>query len=310
MVNVLSKFESFMTSMVEGSFGSVFRSKLQPVELKRKLERQMENNLLIMGEGRRQAPNFYDVTLSQKDYDTLAAFERSLVNELQQHLIDIARERGYTLTTKPVVKLSVDPHLKVGSLHIAASMLDSHHPPQNAAEAQAVAGAEEPMHTVVIALPEGAQQQFLAAQAQARPSAQQPRQNYPPASGAYPPPSGAYPPQSGPSYPQAPQASPRMPEAMFRLLRRNNQPGPEQVYPINREVIQIGRHISNDIVVNDRRVSRHHAQVRFEQGRFVIYDLGSLNGIVVNRNNVRQHMLRDGDRVSVGSYDYVFHERR
>lgn len=298
MVNVLSKFESFMTSMVEGSFGSVFRSKLQPVELKRKLERQMENNLLIMGEGRRQAPNFYEVTLSQKDYETLAAFERSLVNELQQHLIDIARERGYTLTTKPVVKLGVDPRLKVGNAHIAASMLDAHHPPQSAAAAQAVAGAEEPMHTVVIALPEGAQQQFQAAQA--RPVAPQ---NYPPVSGGYPP-------QAGSGYAPVPQAPPRMPEAVLRLLRRNNQPGPEQVYPLNREVIQIGRHISNDIVVNDRRVSRHHAQVRYEQGRFVIYDLGSLNGIVVNRTNVRQHMLRDGDRVSVGSYDYVFHERR
>jgi sulfur carrier protein ThiS len=300
MVNVLSKFESFMTSLVEGSFSSVFRSKLQPVELKRKLERQMENNLLIMGEGRRQAPNFYDVTLSQRDHDTLAAFERSLVNELQQHLIDIARERGYTLTTKPVVKLGVDARLKVGSVHIVATMLDSHHPPQNPAAAQAAAGADEPMHTVVIALPEGAQQQFLAGQA--RPAVQQPRQGHPPSSGAYAP-------QSGPGYSAAPQAA-GMPEAMFRLLRRNNQPGPEQVYPINREVIQIGRHISNDIVVNDRRVSRHHAQVRYEQGRFVIYDLGSLNGIVVNRTNVRQHTLRDGDRVSVGSYDYVFHERR
>src|SRR5215467_12804063 len=137
MVNVLSKFESFMESMVEGSFRRVFRTKLQPVELKHKLERRMEDNLLIMGEGRRQAPNFYDVALSQKDYDTLAAFERSLVVDLQRHLIDVARERGYFLTSTPIVKLRADVRIKVGIVHVEASMLDSHHPPQNQAAANA-----------------------------------------------------------------------------------------------------------------------------------------------------------------------------
>ncbi|HEU5370346.1 MAG TPA: FHA domain-containing protein, partial [Ktedonobacterales bacterium] len=97
---------------------------------------------------------------------------------------------------------------------------------------------------------------------------------------------------------------------VLRLRRRGGQAGAEQVYRLDREVIQIGRHVSNDIVVNDRRVSRHHAQVRYENGRFVIYDLGSLNGIGINRTTVRQHTLRDGDLVSVGSYDFIFHQRR
>ncbi|HEY7350252.1 MAG TPA: FhaA domain-containing protein [Ktedonobacterales bacterium] len=309
-MNVLSKFESFMTSMVEGSFGRVFRSKLQPVELKRKLERHMEDHLLILGEGRRQAHNFYDVALNQKDYDGLSSW-RALIPELQQYLIDVARERGYTLTTKPVVKLHVDAHMVVGNIHIDSSLVDSHHPAQNPNVAQALAGPDAPMHTVTIDVSEGFKQAMLEAQ-QARAGApHRPGQPYP----SQAPPSNFQQPYGAPSaggIPYPPQAAPagHLPQAVLRLRRRGGQTGAEQVYRLDREVIQIGRHVSNDIVVNDRRVSRHHAQVRFENGRFVIYDLGSLNGIGINRTTVRQHTLRDGDLVSVGSYDFIFHQRR
>jgi hypothetical protein len=302
-VNVLSKFESFMTSVVEGSFGRVFRTKLQPVELKRKLERHMEDHLLIMGEGRRQARNFYDVALSQKDYDALSSW-RGLIPELQQYLITIARERGYTLSTKPIVKLHVDTHIGVGNLHIESSLVDPHHPAQNPGAVSSLAGADAPMPTVTIDVSAGFQQALeeAARQARQRPGSppQGPQAGFPP---TYPPPpdSGAYPP---------PPARPALPPAVMRLRRRTGQAGPEQVYRLDREVTQIGRHVSNDIVVNDRRVSRHHAQVRFENGRFVIYDLGSLNGIGINRTSVRQHTLRDGDLVSVGSYDFIFQQGR
>jgi hypothetical protein len=310
VVNVLSKFESFMTSLVEGSFGRVFRTKLQPVELKRKLERHMEDHLLILGEGRRQAHNLYDVALSQKDYDVLSTW-RALVPELQQYLIEVARERGYTLSTKPVVKLHVDPHIIVGNVHIESSLVDSHHPARSPSAAQAVAGTGEPMNTVTIDVSAGFQQALQEAQqAGLRASASPQEQFYPsqaPASNfqqsyAAPASAAGYPPQAAPAQ--------RMPQAALRLRRRTGQAGAEQVYRLDREVTQIGRHISNDIVVNDRRVSRHHAQVRYENGRFVIYDLGSLNGIGINHTTVRQHTLRDGDLVSVGSYDFIFHQRR
>lgn len=300
-----------MTSVVEGSFGRVFRTKLQPVELKRKLERHMEDHLLIMGEGRRQARNFYDVALSQKDYDALSSW-RGLIPELQQYLITVARERGYTLSTKPIVKLHVDTHIVVGNLHIESSLVDSHHPAQNPAAAQALAGADAPMPTVTIDVSAGFQQalQEAAQQARQRPALPQdptarPSPQGPPSSfqSPYPSSSGAVP------YPP-PAALPALPPAVMRLRRRTGQAGPEQVYRLDREVTQIGRHVSNDIVVNDRRVSRHHAQVRFENGRFVIYDLGSLNGIGINRTSVRQHTLRDGDLVSVGSYDFIFQQGR
>jgi len=303
-----------MTTLVEGSFGRVFRTKLQPVELKRKLERHMEDHLLIMGEGHRQAHNIYDVALSQKDYDEFGAY-RALKDELAQYLIKVARERGYTLATDPVVQLRADPHLIVGNLHIASidsSKVDSKHPPQNANIAQALAGPDAPMHTVTIDVSEGFKQAMLEAQ-RASPRAPAAPQG---AVQPYSPPASPsdfqqYAGQAG-AMPYAPHVAPpaQMPQAVLRLRRRGGQAGAEQVYRLDREVIQIGRHVSNDIVVNDRRVSRHHAQVRYENGRFVIYDLGSLNGIGINRTTVRQHTLRDGDLVSVGSYDFIFHQRR
>jgi len=306
-VNVLSKFESFMTSVVEGSFGRVFRTKLQPVELKRKLERHMEDHLLIVGEGRRQARNFYDVALSQKDYDALSSW-RGLIPELQQYLIDVARERGYTLSTKPIVKLHMDPHMVVGNLHVDSSLVDSHHPAQSPAAAQALAGPDAPLQTVTIDVSAGFQQalQEAAQQARQRQAAQQGNAPLPSFQGQQPSFQPQYPPSSvGAASPPAP-ARLAIPPAVLRLRRRAGQAGAEQVYRLDREVTQMGRHVSNDIVVNDRRVSRHHAQVRFENGRFVIYDLGSLNGIGINRTSVRQHTLRDGDLVSVGSYDFIF----
>ena len=306
-MNVLSKFESFMTSVVEGSFGRVFRTKLQPVELKRKLERHMEDHLLIVGEGRRQARNFYDVALSQKDYDALSSW-RGLIPELQQYLIDVARERGYTLSTKPIVKLHMDPHMVVGNLHVDSSLVDSHHPAQSPAAAQALAGPDAPLQTVTIDVSAGFQQalQEAAQQARQRQAAQQGNAPLPSFQGQQPSFQPQYPPSSvGAASPPAP-ARLAIPPAVLRLRRRAGQAGAEQVYRLDREVTQMGRHVSNDIVVNDRRVSRHHAQVRFENGRFVIYDLGSLNGIGINRTSVRQHTLRDGDLVSVGSYDFIF----
>jgi pSer/pThr/pTyr-binding forkhead associated (FHA) protein len=97
-----------------------------------------------------------------------------------------------------------------------------------------------------------------------------------------------------------------MPYAAFVL--RTPQ-GPGQTYPLNREVIHIGRHTSNDIVINERRVSRYHAEIRFERGQFVLYDLGSLNGVSVNGAMTRQAVLRNGDIIALGSYSFVFERR-
>jgi hypothetical protein len=95
-----------------------------------------------------------------------------------------------------------------------------------------------------------------------------------------------------------------IPPAWLTLRQAN---GGGQSYRMERPIIHIGRHSDNDVVVNDKRVSRYHAQIRFERGQFVLYDLASLNGIGIN--GVLTHgpvALQDGDQVAVGNHNFVF----
>lgn len=69
----------------------------------------------------------------------------------------------------------------------------------------------------------------------------------------------------------------------------------------------IGRDATNDIVVsNDSKVSRSHAELQFREGRWLLLDLGSRNGTIVNGRRVRQHPLRGGDRIQCGENIFVF----
>jgi hypothetical protein len=65
--------------------------------------------------------------------------------------------------------------------------------------------------------------------------------------------------------------------------------------------VRIGRQADNDLVVSDPGISRHHAEVINERGTCTLHDLGSTNGTYVNGSVVTEHVLRHGDRVSLGS---------
>jgi len=95
-----------------------------------------------------------------------------------------------------------------------------------------------------------------------------------------------------------------MPEAWLTI--RLPQGGQEK-YLIKKATISIGRQRYNDIVVEDKRVSRDHAKIMYQNGFFMIYDLGSTNGITINGTpRLRQHTLKNGDRFTIGSYDFFF----
>lgn len=71
-------------------------------------------------------------------------------------------------------------------------------------------------------------------------------------------------------------------------------------------VINIGRMSSNQLVINDGRVSRTHAQLRIMQGRYMLFDLASTYGTFVNGLRVNTHVLRPGDVISFGGVPVVF----
>ena len=72
------------------------------------------------------------------------------------------------------------------------------------------------------------------------------------------------------------------------------------------EPLAIGRDPQNDITLDDRRVSRKHAEIRLRLGRYTLYDLQSTNGTYVNGRRVAEVVLSDRDRINVGGVELVF----
>ncbi|MFV9505306.1 MAG: FhaA domain-containing protein [Oscillochloridaceae bacterium umkhey_bin13] len=73
--------------------------------------------------------------------------------------------------------------------------------------------------------------------------------------------------------------------------------------------VSIGRGLGNDIILEDARVSRHHAQLRYRQRRFWLADLGSTNGTFLNGQPITESALRDGDLISLGGLELTFREQ-
>jgi hypothetical protein len=80
--------------------------------------------------------------------------------------------------------------------------------------------------------------------------------------------------------------------------------------PIEASVVQIGRAPSCDIVLDDRNVSRRHAEIRRRGPVVVLVDLDSTNGTIVNGRRVREHPLADGDRITLGNSRLTFERRQ
>ena len=73
-------------------------------------------------------------------------------------------------------------------------------------------------------------------------------------------------------------------------------------------VISIGRALDNDLIIEDSRVSRHHAQLRRRYGRYVLYDLGSSGGTHINGYPVEECVLQSGDVISFAGVQVIFGE--
>ncbi len=86
----------------------------------------------------------------------------------------------------------------------------------------------------------------------------------------------------------------------FRLIVRRG-PQPNQSYDLNKDIVTLGRDITNDIVINDPEVSRHHMRLTRGAGGFTVEDLGSTNGTFINGQRLTgARPLRPGDMVGLG----------
>ncbi len=79
-----------------------------------------------------------------------------------------------------------------------------------------------------------------------------------------------------------------------------------KVFPLIQSVINIGRRLDNQLIIDDPRISRNHAQLRAIKGRFVIFDLNSTGGTFVNGQRTSQSVMYPGDVISLAGVPLVF----
>ncbi len=74
-----------------------------------------------------------------------------------------------------------------------------------------------------------------------------------------------------------------------------------------RPVTRLGRAPDNDVVLDNKRSSRYHAEVRWEKPHYVLHDMDSTNGTLVNGERlIAPHALKDGDRIEIAGIGYRF----
>jgi len=118
-MGVLSNFENRLATAVESTFGRVFRSKVRPVEIARRLTKEIERSRSF-SISKTYVPNSFTVYLSQRDYSQLEPYEQELTQELVSYILEYVRRENLTLTKTPVVKLTVDDALKLGEFGLSS----------------------------------------------------------------------------------------------------------------------------------------------------------------------------------------------
>jgi hypothetical protein len=237
-MTALRRLEDGLSGWLERAFARLTRTSLQPVTIARRLERALEDGLVVES-GRTLAPNQYWVFLHPQDYQGLKSVAATLEADLGEHLARHATRQGWRLLTPPQVRLNPGQDVRRHDVRVIAQLLTAPAGPI-VTETQPLTPVSPPAHD---------------------------------AGGA---------------------------NADLRTLDDT------VVYPLAHVPVDVGRGRGNDIILDDARVSRHHAQIRRRRGAFVVFDLDSANGTFVNGRPVEEAILADGDRVSFGGVELVF----
>jgi hypothetical protein len=278
-MSVLRTIESKIEGLFEGVFGRAFRTHVQPVELARKLAKEMDEHRSV-SVSRVYVPNEYTIYLSTQDRRQFASYEGSLIGELQEYLVEHGRREGYALLSPPRVEITTDADLAIGEFGIAARLAqpDADVPPLPGAMPTPAAPA--PPSVPAPATPPAALDAPVA----------------PPVPVPVPDATMIYrtpPPEEG--------EPPGEPEREVVTLTMNGR-----ALPVTSRSVVLGRSRECDVRVTDGNVSRRHAEVVQEGATYWLVDLGSTNGTELNGRTVTRAKLSDGDRITIGATDVVF----
>ena len=123
-MNPLRTLETMIASLVEGTFGRIFRSEVRPMELARKLAREMDEHRTT-SVSRVYAPNSFDVWLSPRDRERYAGVEQDLIDELCGYLLEHARREDLMLASPPEITFHTDQALALGEFGIQTELVRS-----------------------------------------------------------------------------------------------------------------------------------------------------------------------------------------
>ncbi len=245
-MGVLGRFEGWLEGMFEGTFTRLFRPRVQPADIAKRLERSMGDNQTV-GVGKVFAPNTYEVSLSPRDYESFERYRVSLEREMSTYLQERARAQNLTLITRPQVTLVPDEKVRMGGVQVRSWQQD-----QGTSE-----GSDHVEFTQPITVTESRRAQ---------------------------------------------------PQTVTLTVVAGADNG--RRYTLSAGRTRLGRGTDNDIMLEDARVSRNHAEVYLRGNEWYLRDLGSTNGTYVNGYGIRERALESGDRVSLGGAELVFHSRR
>lgn len=122
---VMQSLEHALERMVEGVFSRAFRTNVRPIELGRRLLREMDEHRSVDVKGRRIVPNDFSFHLSQRDLDALGEINEALIVELAEAARLYARDEGYHFMGPVNVTLELDPALKPGRIDVVSTMKES-----------------------------------------------------------------------------------------------------------------------------------------------------------------------------------------
>lgn len=257
----LSAIERFLERLFERPSARLFRARLQPVQLQRRIERAMEAERLAAAD-RTLVPNRFVVHLHPSDLAAFGDMTGSLASELADGALLFARARRYTLVDRPRVDLVADEAVERADIRVTARFADpiAGHDRRDLPAPTAAAGPDG-------SLADGT-------------------------------PADDAPGRGGPTDTMV-FAVPR-PNAPTARLRVIDVDGRERTCDFDGSALSIGRAADNDLVLADSRVSRHHARLTGRRGTLVYSDLGSTNGSRVNGVAVGELVLGAADRIELG----------
>jgi Protein of unknown function (DUF3662)/Inner membrane component of T3SS, cytoplasmic domain len=243
----ISAVERFLERLLERPTARLFRSQLQPIQIQRRIEREMENRRHLV-DGRTRVPDRYGVHLSPTDIKVLGARAGQLAADLADEALAFARGHGYSLDHAPTVEIVVDRAVAAGEVRVVAARTQP-----GPGQAERVA-ANDPADADLLNT-------------------------------------------------RAFEVQPLPVPAAALLEQRPDGRGRRIV--LDGTVVTIGRAADNSLVLDDRRVSRHHARLQGRQGMLILSDLDSANGSRVNGVAISEVALGAGDRIEIGTTIFV-----